>query len=494
MRQEQRYVDWDGHRIATVVAGDGPHDVLIAGSWVSHLDLFLGHPLVQEWLRTITRYSRVVMFDKLGVGLSDPVTTLPTLEDRLDELRAVSAAHGLDRPVVVGVSEGAATAIALAALHPSEIRSLVLASPLVGSGGGLPEGTADEIAAQLVERSTVAPPELRPDEAQYRALAGVFWTALHTWGDGSTLEALVPSLGPRATHAHTERSIASPSMVRAVLEASAGIDGWRLATGVAVPTLILHASRDLVPVQGSRLLSMLIPDATLTEIDGAEHAPWLNREGMRTWGPAFEAFVTGHESSPIVDRVLLTVLFTDLVESTRRAAEVGDGRWRSVLGSYLREAAEVVAHHGGTLVKQTGDGVLATFTSPLSAVHAGRELVAAARRFDLEARVGAHTGEVEVVGDDIAGLAVHIAARILDLAEASVFLTSRTVRDLVTGSGVGFRSRGSRRLRDVPDEWELVEVVDDEDGATPDIDPSRPSRWYDRVALAAARRRTRARG
>jgi class 3 adenylate cyclase len=490
VQPEILYAEWQGNRTCCAVMGDGPHEVLVAASFVSHLDLLLAHPSVRSWIREITRYARITMYDKLGVGLSDPATTLPTLEDRLAEIRAVRASAGLHRPVVLAVSEGASTGIAYAALHPDEVQSLVLASPFVGRGvhaeGWRAQPEIRQSLARYVERVDVA---FRPTPDALNRLLEVFILAGTEWGTGRCLSTLIPSMGPTSQLALLERSVASPGMVRAVMSASIQVDGFALAEKVQVPTLILHARADIIPIEFSQELAARIPAANLVEIPGRDHVPWLNDEGMGPWVREFEQFVTGHASGTVPDRVLATVLFADVVGSTRQLAGQGDRRWRSVLESFDAESAAEVEHHGGNLVKSTGDGSLSTFTSPLAAVRCGLRLVEVAERFGIKVRVGLHTGEVEVDNHDIAGLAVHIAARILDRAGPSQVLVSRTVRDLVAGADLTFASHGEQELRGVPGTWEVLTVTDRGDIAS--IDTSLGARWYDRPIRAMARWRAR---
>lgn len=489
MQPEVAYADWNGSRICYAVMGSGPHDVVLAGSIVSHIDLLLGHPSVRAWTHEITRFARLVMFDKVGAGLSDPIAKLLTLEDRVSELETVIQAAALERPVIVGVSEGATTAIAYAALRPAALTSLVLASPFVGRGMQRSTDPLTDPHAYLRDYFDDAPPEFRPDAKQLERFADIFVKMQTRWGDGAALEALVPSFGSRTQLALLERSVASPAMIRASTASVSDIDALGLAGEVRVPTLIIHARHDAIPYQCSRELASRIPGSRLVEIDGSDHAPWINNEGRAEWQREFETFVTGHATGPVTDRTLATVVFTDIVDSTKHAATLGDHRWRAVLDTYRGEATRNIEHHRATLVKDLGDGVLVTVPSPLSAIRFAKDMNTAVRGLGIEIRAAIHTGEIEVVDNDIAGLAVHVASRILGEAGPSEILTSRTVRDLVLGSDVGFVSLGDRALRGIPDTWELMKVTD---GTAPSsIDTKRHSRWFDRPLLAIASRRSR---
>jgi class 3 adenylate cyclase len=282
--------------------------------------------------------------------------------------------------------------------------------------------------------------------------------ALSAWGSGATAKAMFPSArAPTRQLAMFERMSASPGMFRATIESNLRIDVRPILPTLTTPTLVIHARKDTMPVQCSRYLADHIPGARYLEVDGADHAPWFTDPD--TILTRIEEFLTGSHAAPSqAHRALRTVLFTDIVASTRRAAATGDERWRAVLHRFGEITAELTQRFGGTVVKSTGDGYLATFDGPTQAIRCAEALCADAETLGIEIRAGMHTGECELLDADIGGLAVHIAARILGQAGAGDILVSRTVRDLVVGSGTGFEDRGSVELRGVPGTWQLLAV------------------------------------
>ncbi|MDX1512064.1 MAG: adenylate/guanylate cyclase domain-containing protein, partial [Nitriliruptorales bacterium] len=400
-------------------------------------------------------------------------------------------AVGVEQATITGTSEGASVAMAMAVTRPERVRALALFSPLLTTGQAF-DLEAGDFTAELRRYLAVLPEEHRVSEERLRPFAEMFARSRENWGTGEFLSQLVPSLGSKSQLAILERAALPPSMLRMSMEAAFDSNSFHLAAQVRVPAIVFHARGDIIPVEFARYLAELIPGARLVETDGRDHAPWLS-DSADFLSREFEEFVTGTVTSTRpTERVLSTVLFADIVGSTARASSLGDQRWRSLLESFRERTGELVNDYGGEFLKDTGDGLLATFVSPLAAVRAGQRLAEAVRDLDLEVRVGVHTGEVERTGNDVAGLAVHIGARIMALAEAGEVLASRTVRDLVAGGGVFFESRGTRELKGVPGTWEVVALAEDDGGsASRAVDNDRASRWFDGLAERMARVRGR---
>jgi pimeloyl-ACP methyl ester carboxylesterase len=413
------------------------------GSW---LDLArrsdLGRTERRRFLERLASFSRLILFDKRGTGMSDRVATtdLPTLEQRMTDVLSVCDAVGSERAALLGVSEGAPLSVLFGATHPDRTTAIILlggfARELVGDG--YPWGYTREALDTFLD-------EIRRD-----------------WGGPVGLDIRAPSRASdqrfRANWARYLRLGASPAAVLALVRMNAEIDVRPILESCRVPTLVLHRIGDqAVPVESGRYLAERIPGATLIELPGVDHLPWVG-DAEAILGE-IEQFLTGirHEAEP--DRVLATVLFTDIVHSTEHAAELGDRMWGDLLQAHHGVVREQLRRFDGTEVGTAGDGFLATFDGPARAVRCALAIVASVRPLGLEIRAGLHTGEIEQAADGVHGLAVHVGARIGALASAGEVLTSRTVKDLVVGSGLIFRRRGIFGLKGVPDEWELF-VVD----------------------------------
>jgi pimeloyl-ACP methyl ester carboxylesterase len=483
--------------LAYQVFGDGPIDLVYAGSFVSHVELFWTMPEFEAFMERLSTFCRIVLFDKAGVGLSDPVPQVRTLDDRAAEIEAVMDAVGFEKAVLFGISEGGPAAIVFAATRPERTRALILTG--TGSFIGFCDGWDDvdrdpaEIRARLV-------PDLgedyTPSTEQIAHWHEFARAARSGWGSGAALKALLPSVPSTRQLAMLERMSASPGMARATLEAVFRLDVRPILPMITAPTLVIHSRGDVVPVQGGRYLADHIPGARLLEVDGTDHAPWLADPDPIT--AEIEDFLTGsHGPPPHSHRALRTVLFTDMVASTQHAAATGDERWRAVLHRFGDITAELTKRFDGTVVKSTGDGHLITFDGPTQAIRCAETLRAEAETLGIEIRAGIHTGECELLDADIGGIAVHIAARILGQAGAGDVLVSRTVRDLVVGSGTGFEDRGSVELRGVPGTWQLLAVdrhgaragsAEAELASTPTPGPRSAMRRSDRAVEVMARR------
>ncbi|AGB22089.1 putative hydrolase or acyltransferase of alpha/beta superfamily [Mycobacterium sp. JS623] len=443
--------------IAYQLFGEGPVELVVAGSFVSHIELFWTMPEFEAFFEQLGTFCRVVMFDKAGVGLSDPVPQVRTLDDRAAEIEAVMDAVGFQHAVLFGISEGGPAAMVFAATRPERTRALILAGTFAYTGfTGWDD--VDRDAAEVRARAVAGLGEAYTPSTEQTARFQEFGRAIRSaWGSGEALRCLLPSVKSGRQLGMLERMSASPGMARATAESAFRIDVRPVLPAITAPSLVLHATHDFVPVQGGRYLADHIPGARMIEVDGNDHAPWFTHPDEIM--SAIEEFLTGsHLAPPQSHRALRTVLFTDIVASTQRAAATGDERWRALLHRLSEITAELTERFGGTVVKGTGDGHLMTFEGPTQAIRCAEALRGDAEKLGIEIRAGIHTGECELLDADIGGIAVHIAARILGQAGAGEILVSRTVRDLVVGSGTGFEDRGTVELRGVPGSWQLLAV------------------------------------
>lgn len=444
--------------LAYQVFGDGPVELVWAGSFASHVEMYWTMPEFGSLMEKLGTFARVLLFDKAGVGLSDPVPRVRTLDERALEIEAVMDAVGFRSAALLGVSEGGPAAILFAATRPERTRALIL----TGTTSYSNVDGWDDLERDPVELCARAVGELGEEyvpSVEWMAHAQEFGRAVRSaWGTGAALKSVLSSVPSMRMLGTLERMCASPGMARATLEASFRIDVRPILPTITVPTLVLHARDDpAVPVQLGRHLADHIPGARMVELEGADHAPWFtDPDRIAT---EVEELLTGSHAAPARSRrALRTVLFTDIVASTERVASTGDERWRAVLHRFGEITAEHTQRFDGTVVKGTGDGHLLTFDGPTHAIRCAEALRAGVEALGVEIRIGIHTGECELLDGDIGGLAVHIAARILGQAGAGDILVSRTVRDLVVGSGTGFEDRGNVELRGVPGNWQLLGV------------------------------------
>jgi pimeloyl-ACP methyl ester carboxylesterase len=438
-----RYAKSDDVSIAYQILGDGPIDLVLVQGFATHLDMQWEAPPLARFFERLASFSRLVLFDKRGTGLSDPVSIVPTLEQRVDDVRAVLDACGSERAALFGVSEGGPMSVMFAAAHPARVSALVLH----GAMGRTTEAPDYPWASPA--------DALRESSAQFIA---------PYWGRDArgTVELFAPSLAddPQsvAFSERMERSAASPAMVQKIFEMFLDIDVRAILPAINVPTLVLHRRGDrVVNWRAGRELASQIPGARYVELPGIDHVPWAG-DADAVLGE-IEEFLTGTRSVPEADRVLATVMFTDLVGSTERAAAVGDARWRGLLAEHQASVRRELMRFRGREVKTLGDGFLATFDGPARAIRCAHAMTADAPSLGLEVRVGIHTGEVELIGHDVGGIAVHIAARIADLATPGEVLVSSTTKDLVAGSGLRFADRGARQMKGIADEWRLFAAL-----------------------------------
>jgi pimeloyl-ACP methyl ester carboxylesterase len=427
--------------IAYQVVGEGERDLVVAYPWVSNLDLQWENPRLSHFLRRLSSFARVILFDRRGVGLSDPVEGAATLEERMDDIRAVMDAAGSERAALLGMSEGGTASMLFAATYPERTSALLL-------WGAMARSTADDDYPWAASKEELI-------EAEEELIAPM-------WGQGATIDIFSPSLAddPRAREfqARFERAAGSPMRIWQLSRMFLEIDVRGALPLIQVPTLVMHRTNDqAVNVRASRWLAEQIAGSRYVEFEGIDHFPWVGDAEPPL--AMIEEFLTGVRPTASPERVLATVVFTDIVASTEHATEVGDRRWRGLLEEQQLLVRERLGRHDGREVKTTGDGFLLTFDGPTRAVEFARSVVDDAPTLGIAVRAGAHTGEVELMGEDVGGIGVHVASRICDLAEGGQVLASRTVHDLTVGSGLCFEPCGRRELKGVPGEWELYEVV-----------------------------------
>jgi pimeloyl-ACP methyl ester carboxylesterase len=424
-------------RIAYQVVGSGPFDLIFVPGFVSNVEMFWERPQWASFLSRLAGFSRLILFDKRGTGLSDRVAGIASLEERMDDVRAVMDAVGTERAALFGISEGGPMSLLFASTYPQRVRALVL----YGSYARHPLLVSEDHFRQ------------RNEEID------------RSWGTGEyTLSKFAPGMlqdeAARRFMARWERLSASPSAVIAINKMNREIDARHILPAIRVPTLVIHRVGDnAVPVEAGRYLASNIPGATYLELPGNNHTPIYEPEIIDRIIGEVEEFLTGSRTEAEVDRVLATVMFTDIVESTKRAADLGDRKWRALLDQHNHAVREQLARFRGREIKTLGDGFLATFDGPARAVRCAAAIAEAVQPLGISVRSGLHTGEIEIKSDDIGGIAVHIAARVAHIAEPSETIVSSTVRDLVAGSGLRFRDRGLHALRGLPEELHLYSAL-----------------------------------
>jgi len=440
VQPETRYAKSGDVHIAYQVVGEGPIDLVWVPGWVSHVEYQWSNPAMARALRRLATFSRLILFDKRGTGLSDrvPEHALPTLEQRIDDVRAVMDAVGSERSALFGTSEGGPMSVLFASTYPERTNALILygSYPRRQWAPDYPWGVTTE------------------QQATYEGLVE------RDWGKGGDVDIRNPSASDqeRQSIATFARMAASPGAALALLRMNYQIDVRPILPAIRIPTLILHRVGDQrVGVGGARYMAEQIPGAKYVELPGPDHS-W-DAGDQDAIIDEMEEFLTGARHAPEPDRVLATVLFTDIVGSTELAAAVGDRRWRDLLDAHHAAVRRELARFRGREVHTTGDGVLATFDGPARAARCALAITQAVRALGLEVRAGVHTGEVELMGDDIGGIAVHTGARVAAEAGPGEVLVSGTVKDLVAGSGIAFEDRGVRTLKGVPGEWRLFAVA-----------------------------------
>ncbi len=440
---ETRYARSGEYSIAYQVVGDGEFDLVYVPGLASHLELFWEEPAYSRFLHRLASFSRLILMDRLGTGLSDrlPPNQASTYEQRMDDIRAVMDAVGSERAALLGWSEGAPLCAMFAATYPQRTAALVMygGMPRFLEDRDYPWGMPPELMDEWIER---VPEAWGQDEE-----------LLRLWAPGVADEP-----GPRRWFARFSRLAASPGAAGALFRMTRDLDVRDILPAIRVPTLIIHRTGDtLIRVEHSRYMADRIPGARLVELPGEDHLWWFGDQDAIV--DEVEEFLTGARSAPEPDRMLATVLFTDIVGSTERAAELGDKHWRELLERHSAIIRRELERHRGREVKTTGDGFLATFDGPARGIRCASAIVDAVRPVGIEIRAGLHTGECEVMNGDVGGIAVHTGARVSSEAGPGEVLVSSTVKDLVAGSGIEFEDRGVRELKGVPGEWRLFAVA-----------------------------------
>ncbi len=440
---ETRYARSDDVNIAYQVVGDGPRDLIYVPGWVSNVEIMWDDPVMAGFLERLASFARVILFDKRGTGMSDrvPPDQLPSLEVRMDDLRAVMDEVGSEKATLLGHSEGGAMSVLFSATFPERVERLIL----VGSYAKRVWSEDYPWAPTPEERDVV----IRETE--------------ESWGKPNSMAMhMAPSLAGDEAFKHWisryTRLGASPKDAATLLRMNTDIDTRSILPSISMPTLCIYKTGDLdVKVEEGRWIASRIPNSRLVTIQGGDH--WLAGGGHDEVLDAIEEFVTGNLPSQPITRVLTTVLFTDIVGSTDTASRMGDEAWRALLDRHNKIVRARIAQFGGQEVSTAGDGFLVRFDGPARAVKAAWAMSSALSSIGLEIRAGVHTGEVELIDDDIAGLSVHIGARISNLGGPGEVLVSRTVKDLVAGSGIAFEDRGIHELKGVPDSWQVFAAV-----------------------------------
>jgi pimeloyl-ACP methyl ester carboxylesterase len=439
VRPETRYAKSGDLNIAYQVVGEGPLDLVLVPGFVSHLDIDWDDPRSAHFLQRLGSFSRLIRFDKRGTGLSDrvPISELPTLEDRIDDVRAVLDAVGSERAAIFGYSEGGPMSVVFAATYPERTSALVLYGTYAKRRDPdddypwAPTAGERQAYAEQIEREWAW-------EADMRRMCPSADDAMARWW---------------AARAH---AAASPGAARALIAMNSEIDVRAILPTIHLPTLVLHRRGDLDsrPDEG-RYIAERIPGARFVELAGDDHVPWIDADQVVD---EIQEFLTGVRPVPEPDRVLATVLFADVVRSTERAAELGDRRWRALLGAFYAAIRSELDRFRGREIDTAGDGVFASFDGPARAIHCALAIHDAVRPLGLQLRSGLHTGECEVIGDKLGGIAVHTGARVAGVAQPGEVLVSSTVKDLVAGSGIEFEDRGVHTLKGVPGDWRLFTV------------------------------------
>ncbi len=436
---EIRYARADGLHLAYWEVGAGPRVFVLVSPWLSQVEVAWEDAGLVKLVERLARHGRVVAFDRRGAGLSDPMERPATLEERAEDLTAVLDAVGARRAGLLCLNEGGTMAMVYAAAHPERVDALVLYGAYAAPARSdelwwAPGPESYELMAQFVEDH---------------------------WGTGDLLAGLAPGRADDAAFrdwlAKLERAAASPRSAASLVRLMGATDVSAILPEISVPTLVLHRAGDpYVDVRHAHHLAEHIPNAQLTIVPGTDH--FFTVGDLDSVATPVLAFLTGEVPEIDADRFLTTVLITDIVESTRTASEIGDERWTRLLADHFDACREQVARHRGELVKTTGDGVLAIFDGPARAVRCGLAIRAGAHHLGISVRAGVHTGECERLADDLAGVAVHIAARTCAIAQREELLATSTVRDLAVGSMLRFDPRGARELRGVPGVWSVFAV------------------------------------
>jgi pimeloyl-ACP methyl ester carboxylesterase/class 3 adenylate cyclase len=438
---EIRYAKSGDVHIAYQIFGQGPENIVIIPGFISHIEHVWDSPDQSRWLNYLAARARVVLFDKRGTGLSDRLGQLPNLDQRMDDARAVIDAVRISRAAIMGVSEGGSLAALFAASYPQRCSALILYGAFARFSDWF------------------------PTEQKFNGFLNYVET---DWGTGKSIGGFAPSKKGDTEFqrwwGRFERLGGSPSAVINLMRLNSEINIENILQSIPVPTLVLHRTQDpTVSIQAGRFLASHIPNAKLVELDGPDHIYWLGDNALQIADIILE-FLTkpGMEARDTVEaqRMLATILFTDIVDSTSQARELGDSEWRKLLLAHDATVRREIARFRGSEVKSTGDGFLVLFDGPARAIHCALAIIEGVGPLGIQVRAGLHTGEIERTRTDVHGIAVHIAARVMDTASTGDVLISRTVRDLVAGSGITFDDAGEYSLKGIEEKWRLYKVRD----------------------------------
>jgi class 3 adenylate cyclase len=433
LKPRTQYARRGDYSIAYQVLGDGPHQIVDSFGPARAIEHLWDLPAAVRFYDRLSSFARVLLFDRRGTGASDPAPGPPTLEQQIEDMLTVMDAAGFERPYIYAEANATHMGSLFAATYPDQLRGLILYS-----SWALGEDVLTPALTQFLNRAV--------DE---------------TWGEGNTGLLFAPTrMGDPAFvewMGMSERHAASPGMVKQIMAIDGQVDLRPVLPAIRVPTLVLHRTQDpLIDVGLGRLVAEAIPGARFVELPGEDNLSYVGEADALL--DEVEQFVTGRRQHREFDRVLTTLLFTDIVGSTERAADLGDRRWRDLLDAHYQRVRNQVARFNGKEIRTLGDGFLATFDGPARAIRCGTAIADALVELEVETRIGVHTGEVDLLDGDLAGLAVHIGARVAASADPGEVLVSGTVKDLVVGSGLQFADRGLHNLKGVPGEWRLYAV------------------------------------
>ena len=430
-----RYAKNGDINVAYQVFGEGNVDLVMVPGFISHIENYWDEPNLARWLRKVGSFARVILFDKQGTGLSDRSSKVPGMDERMDDVRAVMDEVGVDQAALFGISEGGSLATLFAASHPERSKALILYGAFAQFKSWFPT---------------------------QEALEGLFQYIDSAWGSGESMPMFTPSMTEdpafKEWWGKFERLGASPGAAKKIMRLNSQIDITDILPSVKVPTLVIHRADDVtVNVQGGRLLAERIPNAKYVELPGVDHLPMVGENSDRILDEMAQ-FLTG-ELRPIeTESVLATVLFTDIVNSTKLAAELGNRQWRDLLERHHSLVRGELNRFRGQEIDTAGDGFFATFDGPARGIRCACAIRDAVPSIGITIRAGLHTGECEVLGDKVSGLAVHIGARVMNKADSGEVVVSGTVKDLVAGSGLRFNDCGKHVLKGIPGEWRLFLV------------------------------------
>jgi class 3 adenylate cyclase len=434
MHPRTRYTKSGNVHLAYQVFGEGPVDFVFVPGFISQIENYWDEPGFARWLHRLGSFARVVLFDKRGTGLSDRLDELPGMDLRMDDVGVVMDAVEMDHAVVMGISEGGSLAALFAAHHPERCQALVLYGAFASFTSWFPTEESLEELFQYIDSD---------------------------WGSGASIPKFAPSKADDPAFMQWwgkfERLGATPGDAIQIMRMNSQIEITDVLPTIRVPTLVIHRTYDVtIEVEAGRTLAERIPNAKYVELPGADHLPWVGDTDRIT--QEIEEFITGSKSAPVIDRVLATVLISDIVESTSKAEALGDERWQDLMTAHNTVLRTELERFQGNEVRFTGDGFLITFDGPARAVHCAMAISRSLEPLGIEVRLGLHTGEVELREGEIHGIAVNMAARIGALARASEILVSRTVKDLIAGSGIALTHHGQHDFKGLAEPMDVYLV------------------------------------